>query len=44
MNNLRVTLNKNLKPYSKYIPEINKPTLRAILKGKKIILKKFKQF
>lgn len=32
MNNLKSALTKNLKPYSKHIPDINKATLRSLLK------------
>lgn len=34
MSNLRATLTKNLKPYSRHIPEINKATMRSMLKRK----------
>jgi hypothetical protein len=33
MNNIKVSLVGELKPYAKCIPEMNKPVLRAILKG-----------
>lgn len=39
MNNFKISLSRNLKPYSTYIPNINKATLRSILKGSKILVK-----
>jgi COMM domain containing 5 len=38
MNNFKTLINKDLKPYSKYIPEINKPTMRSLFKCKFSIL------
>lgn len=41
MNNFKNSLSKNLKPYTPYIPKINKITLRSILKGRKLHEKYF---
>lgn len=32
MNNFKTLINRDLKPYAKYIPEINKVTMRSLFK------------
>lgn len=32
MSNFKTSIGKNLKPYTSFIPEINKPTMRSLVK------------